>query len=131
LIELPKILCEELLLPNDDSEENLYIKDAHPYKDDKGNTMVEVHSDAFEADQLVILQKEDCDEYKMLGGCVSVWQIPGKIEIVFGQDESIFKAYTKSSKPGIVDEIVPERHKGEGPGLMASAFVSREYGMGM
>jgi hypothetical protein len=130
-IQLPKQLCEELLLPNEDSEKNLYTKDAHPYNDDNGNTIVEVHSDVFEADQLVILQNDDCDEYKRLGGCVSVRRIPGKIQTVFVQDKSTFKAYAKSDKTWTVDGIVPERHKGEGPGLMASAFVSREYGMGM
>ena len=67
------------------------------------------------------------------GGYCSVRMPEGtKQMIIFGQDESIFNQYSLRKKVWVKKDgkraMLP---KGEGQGVMISAFMSREFGMGM
>ncbi len=63
--------------------------------------------------------------WRRLGGFPSVRKHPNKkVEIWFGQDESTFSSHSMNEKCWKVDGECPFRNKGEGKGLMASAFNS-------
>ena len=52
--------------------------------------------------------------------------------IIFGQDESIFKQYTLSSKQwALPDGTTAPNPKEDGHGVMLSSFVSRDFGYGL
>jgi hypothetical protein len=114
--------------------DNLYFEHRYEYSDaTTGTAMVEIHNCAFEADQLMLLlAAEENPVWKRFGGCPSVRRNPlDKILIVFGQDESVFKAFAMNKSSWTIDGMVPKREKGEGPGLMVSAMQSYEFGFGM
>jgi hypothetical protein len=126
--------------PDDDDDDDvhrlhnsLYFEYHHEYREMATNTMmVELHVCAFEADQLTILLAKKEAVWKCFGGCPSVRRNPlDKILIVFGQDESVFKAFAMNKSSWVIDGMVPKREKGEGPGLMVSAMQSYEFGFGL
>jgi hypothetical protein len=95
--------------------------------------MVEIHNCAFEAEQVSVLLAAETNEiWKRFGGCPSVRCNPlHKILIIFGQDQSVFKAFAMNKSSWVIDGMVPKREKGEGPGLMVSAMQSYEFGFGL
>ena len=124
--------------PDDDDDahrlrNSLYFEYRHEYCDTVKNTMmVELHVCAFEADQLNTILAGKEAVWKRFGGCPSVRRNPlDKILIVFGQDESVFKAFAMNKSSWVIDGMVPKREKGEGPGLMVSAMQSYEFGFGL
>jgi hypothetical protein len=112
---------------------NMYFEYRHEYHDDTTNTMmVELHVCAFEAHQLVVLLEKKAAVWKLFGGCPSICRNErDKLLIVFGQDESVFKAFAMNLNAWTCDGITTERQKGEGPGMMVSAMQSYEYGFGL
>ena len=115
-------------------QDNLYFEHRYEYPDaTTGTRMVKIHNCTFEAEQVsVLLAAETNKIWKRFGGCPSVCRNPlHKILIIFGQDESVFKAFAMNKSSWVIDGMVPKREKGEGPGLMVSAMQSYEFGFGL
>ena len=90
--------------------------------------VIEFHVDMDEALWVYI-----SDENKAFGGDLSVWKdVHEKPLIVLGQDESIFEQHMFPSGTWVdKDGKSALRPKGAGYGMMVSAFVSREFGIGL
>ena len=94
--------------------------------------MVELSVFAFSFITLEHLLKDKNDKWKKLGGCPLVRRTPGvPLEITFGQDESIYKAYAQTFSTWKVDGIQPKCNKNEGPGRMVSGMQSYAFGYGL
>ena len=95
----------------------------HP---ETGVDMVEYHVDTCN------LFQERMNKETQFGGQRSVRYPEGRMLIIWGHDEAIFKQYTLTKKswrgPNGETAIVP---KDEGAGIMISAFQCREFGFGM
>jgi hypothetical protein len=138
LTEAKKMFKPPLIVVDSDEDnpdalrDNMYFEYRHEYHDDATDTMMEeLHVCAFEAAQLnVLLEKKDAVWKELFGGCPSVRRNTNdKILIVFGQDESVFKAFAMNQKSWTREGII--RQKGEGPGMTVSAKQSYEYGFGL
>ena len=113
------------------------LKTGHYYRNDDGEIMVEFHVDCFPDHKSLMKyfrlahRERYTSEVDLLGGFVSVRRVDGPILIRFGQDETIKRAFQLNDCSWTIDGERPERKKGLGPGVMISAFVSREFGFGM
>ena len=130
-LEYEKRMHRWIQIPNNEvlqlvEEGKLLEGEGHRYEDANGNDMVEFHVD--DSDEFL-----DRVEGTRFGGHLSVRKAADEKPLVcFGQDESIFKQYSFSTKawtgPDGEKPLIP---KDDGAGIMISAMVSREFGYGM
>ena len=91
--------------------------------------MVELHADVVCS---YTNNKSNLPPLGDLGGSISVRLPEGtKPWLVFGQDEVIFRSSQLNENCWTVDGESTLRTKGQGTGLIVSAFVSRAFGLGL
>ena len=119
-------ISEEVAVGLENNEEVNLSKAFYEYRNDKGKMMREYHVDVHPYLKNYIHNKE-------MGGDLSVRKPPNtRPVIVIGQDESVFKQYSFSSKswvnPNGERKLLP---KSDGYSLMISAYCSRVFGFGL
>jgi len=132
-VQLPIDKARECFSQDEEFESNLYWIHRHEYtKEEDGTAMVELPVFAFSHQQMEAFLEGAEAIWQRLGGFPSVRKHPNKkVEIWFGQDESTFSSHSMNEKCWKIDGECPFRNKGEGKGLMASAFNSFAFGFGM
>ena len=120
-LQLPIVEVEKL-----EKDDKFFCRTCgYEYKDESNNTYFEFHVDAHESFQ------DKCNHLPF-GGNLSIRKNKDEKPLIFiGQDESIFKQFTLTSKQWCLPNgACAPNPKDDGQGVMLSSFVSRDFGYG-